>query len=106
MVDTNRKINDLNKSEVLLSIAAENNKFLQVLDKTNMRLKEFQNAQILAFYAIKSSIDGMINSMSLRLESLLGRTYKIQIRLEGSSALKTSKCFGEQIKQSIWKYSE
>ena len=51
---------------------AENNKFLQVLDKTNMRLKEFQNAQILAFYAIKSSIDGMINSMSLRLESLLG----------------------------------
>ena len=26
--------------------------------------------------------------MSLRLESLLGRTYKIQIRLEGSSALK------------------
>lgn len=88
LVDTNRKINDLNKSEVLLSIAAENNKFLQVLDKTNMRLKEFQNAQILAFYAIKSSIDGMINSMSLRLESLLGRTYKIQIRLEGSSALK------------------
>ena len=72
----------------MLSIAAENNKFLQVLDKTNMRLKEFQNAQILAFYAIKSSIDGMINSMSLRLESLLGRTYKIQIRLEGSSALK------------------
>ena len=65
LVDTNRKINDLNKSEVLLSIAAENNKFLQVLDKTNMRLKEFQNAQILAFYAIKSSIDGMINSMSL-----------------------------------------
>ena len=27
LVDTNRKINDLNKSEVLLSIAAENNKF-------------------------------------------------------------------------------
>lgn len=88
LVGTNRKINDLNKSEVLLSIAAENNKFLQVLDKTNMHLKEFQNAQILAFYAIKSSIDGMINSMSLRLESLLGRTYKIPIRLEGNSALK------------------
>lgn len=88
LADTNQKINDLNKSEVLISIGAENNKFLQVLDKTNTRLKEFQNAQILAFYAIKSSIDGLINSMYLNLQSFLGRTYRIHIGLEDSSALK------------------
>lgn len=99
--DTNTAVERLNKTNLVMKFEIDDSKFLQTFEKTNMLIRAFRDAQILAFYAIKSSVDKIINSIYARLQQLTKQTYWIHINIDKGTTLSSLKTIDNGVNSII-----